>query len=167
MIKVSHEQLQAEREQEQAERQEREQFRQRYNPERLVNLLQGLTDSLVRADLLGDEKLEKLADLMPQYVPGAEYETGDKFGWNGHAYRVISGHTSEPHYRPDEIPALYERVAPPGVIQEWVQPTGAHDAPNLGDLRTHNDRVWESMRDGNTSEPGTDQWWTDVTDEHT
>lgn len=38
-------------------------------------------------------------------------------------------------------------------ISEWVQPTGAHDAYNTGDKVLYNDRVYESLIDGNTYAP--------------
>jgi hypothetical protein len=36
---------------------------------------------------------------------------------------------------------------------EWVQPTGAHDAYNIGDFVTFEGQVWESVIDGNVWSP--------------
>lgn len=45
-------------------------------------------------------------------------------------------------------------------VPEWVAPTGAHDAPNIGDHRWHDSQVWRSLIDGNTTVPGSDpRWW--------
>lgn len=41
-------------------------------------------------------------------------------------------------------------------IEEWEAPEGAHDAPNMGDLRIHNDVIWKSTMDGNITEPSED-----------
>ena len=149
-----------------AEAEERD-FQERYNPRRLVSLLQTMVDRLIPADDLSEEELSDLVDLYPAWQPGVVAKAGKLRRYDGGLYRCIQEHTTQADWTPPETPSLWEETVPSGVIQAWTPPTGAHDAPNLGDLRTHNDRVWESMRDGNTSEPGTDQWWTDVTDEHT
>ena len=45
-------------------------------------------------------------------------------------------------------------------IPQWVMPTGAHDAPNIGDKRLHESAIWESLINGNTTVPGSDlRWW--------
>ena len=41
---------------------------------------------------------------------------------------------------------------------EWVQPTGAHDAYNIGDKVTHNGKTWVSDVDNNVWEPGVYGW---------
>lgn len=45
-------------------------------------------------------------------------------------------------------------------IAEWVMPTGAHDAPNIGNKRLYEGAIWESLIVGNTTVPGSDpRWW--------
>ena len=39
---------------------------------------------------------------------GHNYTTGDTFTYEGTPYRVRQDHTSQPHYTPDQVPALYE-----------------------------------------------------------
>lgn len=54
-----------------------------------------------------------------------------------------------------------EPVEPPEdeAISEWVQPTGTHDAYQLGEKVTHSGSVWVSVHDGaNTWEPGVWGW---------
>jgi len=48
--------------------------------------------------------------------------------------------------------------AQPGLIAEWVQPTGAQDAYSLGDLVAHGGKTWESTVDNNSWEPGMYGW---------
>ena len=48
--------------------------------------------------------------------------------------------------------------APAGGVPQWVQPTGAHDAYNMGDLVTHNGQTWMSDVDANVWEPGVFGW---------
>jgi hypothetical protein len=42
-------------------------------------------------------------------------------------------------------------------LPQWVQPTGAHDAYNMGDEVTHNGQNWQSNIDANVWEPP-EQW---------
>lgn len=41
---------------------------------------------------------------------------------------------------------------------EWVQPTGAHDAYNIGDIVSHNGQLWISTVASNVWEPGVYGW---------
>ena len=54
--------------------------------------------------------------------------------------------------------ARLAEITPPGLIAEWVQPTGAQDTYSLGDLVTHVGQVWESTVDNNSWEPGVYGW---------
>ena len=51
----------------------------------------------------------------------------------------------------------------PDHVQTWTAPTGAHDAPNIGDHRWHEGQVWRSLIVGNTTVPGSDDRWWDTT----
>lgn len=42
--------------------------------------------------------------------------------------------------------------------QEWVQPTGAHDAYPMDWQVTHNDKTWQSLCSANVWEPGVANW---------
>lgn len=46
-----------------------------------------------------------------------------------------------------------EVVAPEAPPADWVQPTGAQDAYNIGDRVTFEGQVWESLLNGNTWSP--------------
>lgn len=62
----------------------------------------------------------------------------------------------EPTDPDPEEPVEPEEPASPAA---WVQPVGAHDAYQLGDLVTFNGVVWRSIHDGaNTWEPGVWGW---------
>jgi hypothetical protein len=50
-------------------------------------------------------------------------------------YKVVQAHTSQPTWIPRDTPALFTRIQL-DVVLEWVQPSGAQDAYNIGD------RVW-------------------------
>ena len=50
---------------------------------------------------------------------------------------------------PSELPALYLNLMPDNVIPEWVQPTGSHDAYNVGDKVIYEGQVYECIIDNN------------------
>ncbi len=66
-------------------------------------------------------------------------------------YRVEQPHTSQ--FTPPEVPALYTRIAAPGQVLPWVQPTGAQDAYPLGGVVNHNGFNWTSLVPANVWEP--------------
>lgn len=75
---------------------------------------------------------------------------------DGNLYRCVQAHTAQADWRPD-LPGLgalwvpfYEPEAGP---QPWVQPTGAHDAYNVGDRVTFEGNVWESVINANVWSP--------------
>lgn len=63
----------------------------------------------------------------------------------------------------ERVAALESREKDPELpddVIDWVPPTGAHDAPNIGDLRRYNGVIWRSLINGNTTVPGSDpRWW--------
>ena len=95
---------------------------------------------------------------------GVRYEEGQWLAYGGGACRVEQGHTSQPDWTPAAAPSLYTMLplAPDGV-RVWERPTHAENAFDEGE-RAHypgeGGEIWVSGRDGNTSEPGTDEWWT-------
>lgn len=65
---------------------------------------------------------------------------------------------------PDTAPALWTQIT----LDEWpawVQPTGAHDAYNIGDKVAYHGKRYISQIVGNTTLPGSDaRWWQEVTE---
>ena len=74
------------------------------------------------------------------------------------AIKAVQAHTSQADWTPDVVPALFAEIAPPGLIAEWVQPTGAQDTYSLGEQVTHGGQTWESTVDNNSWEPGVYGW---------
>jgi hypothetical protein len=72
---------------------------------------------------------------------------------NGKLYKVLQPHNSQPDWLPTTAVSLYVEVAPPGVVPDWVQPTGAHDAYNTGDRVMFEGNEYESLIDANTWSP--------------
>ncbi len=96
---------------------------------------------------------EDLIEWMPNYV----YDEGQVLEYNGEAYEVLQDHTSLSNWKPDEVASLYSKktiVEAGGELTEvWVQPTGIHDAYNIGDRVIYNEKVYESLINGNVWSP--------------
>jgi hypothetical protein len=98
--------------------------------------------------------------VFPEYQVGKKYKAKDVFrhGKNGvgdpQLYQVLQKHTSAAEWPPDATPGLYKKV---GVTEdgypEWVQPIGASDAYNTGDVVSYNGVVYKSLIDGNVWSP--------------
>lgn len=73
-------------------------------------------------------------------------------------YKCVQAHASQADWMPKDVPALFSVVSYPGQIDEWVQPTGAQDAYQIGDQVTWNGSTWESNTANNVWEPGVFGW---------
>ena len=111
------------------------------------------TRKLIRVDELDENELLDMIDLYDNYQVDKQYKVGDIFKYEGKLYKVIQKHTSLENWIPSELPALYLNMMPDSVIPEWVQPTGSHDAYNVGDKVIFEDDVYESLIDNNTWSP--------------
>ena len=111
------------------------------------------TRKLIRVDELSAEELIEMIDLYPNYTIDINYNVGDIFKYEGKLYKVIQEHTSLENWVPSELPALYLNMMPENVIPEWKQPTIAEDAYKIGDKVIFEDKVYESLIDGNTWSP--------------
>ena len=88
----------------------------------------------------------------PKWEVGKEYVKDERIRYNDVLYKALQNHTSQADWTPDVAVSLYVKVS----IEEWpewVQPTGAHDAYNMGDKVSHNEKHWESLIDANVYEP--------------
>lgn len=118
---------------------------------------------LVRWDEISNEEMLDLLDDFKEYSAGSFYVVGDVFALNNQLYQVLQAHTSQEDWPPDHTPALYKAIAPPSVIPEWKQPTGAHDAYSKGDKVLFSGKVYESLIDGNTWSPSAyPQGWKEI-----
>ena len=93
------------------------------------------------------------------------YNQGDIVNYNGDLYEsLIDGNV----WSPDVYPAGWQAVEStepspepepdpepeePTTYPEWVQPTGAHDAYNTGDIVDYNGTLYRSLIDGNVWSP--------------
>ena len=103
-----------------------------------------------------------VASVFPKYQVGKAYKTKDVFAYGENAvgdtqlYQVLQDHTSAAEWTPDTAVSLYKKVgATEDGYPEWVQPLGASDAYNTGDIVSYNDTLYESTIDGNVWSPDT------------
>lgn len=103
-------------------------------------------------------------DNYPQWMVGADYNVDDVVTYQNVGYECIQAHTAQTTWPPNDTPAMWNTYVPPSEgPQPWVQPAGAHDAYNTGDLVTHIDKVWESIVDANVWEPSdSSAQWSEV-----
>lgn len=106
---------------------------------------------------LDDEAALPVTDLFEPWKTGTLYDTVDRVKHEDLLYRCVQGHTSQDNWTPDATPALWTRVSV-DEWPEWVQPTGAQDAYQIGAKVSHNGKHWVSTVDNNTWEPGVYGW---------
>ncbi|HCX64170.1 MAG TPA: hypothetical protein DHN33_03045 [Eubacteriaceae bacterium] len=94
-----------------------------------------------------------MIDIYPSWVVGTHYIANDKVKYSGKLYRVVQVHTSQADWTPDIAASLFTEIVPEGVVPEWVQPTGAHNAYNTGDKVSFEGSVYESIINANVWSP--------------
>lgn len=109
---------------------------------------------------LDDEKAMEVATIYDSWQIGKAYAVGDflTYGKNSvgdpQLYKVVLAHTSQVDWLPDIVPSLYVAVGlDNNGYPVWSQPTGAHDAYNVGDVVNYNGTLYQSLVDGNVYSP--------------
>ncbi len=105
------------------------------------------------ASLDDSDALDAL-ELYDKWEVGIECIKGIRYRYNDSLYRCEQTHTTQADRTPDIVPALFTKVAKPGEIPIWVQPTGAQDAYKKGDRVWYPDKnghIYESIYDGQNS----------------
>lgn len=106
------------------------------------------------------EAMMEVATVFPKYKVGKVYKTKEVFSYGENSvgdpqlYQVLQDHTSAEEWSPDTATSLYKAI---GVTEngypEWVQPLGASDAYNTGDIVSYNGVLYKSTIDGNVWAP--------------
>ena len=106
------------------------------------------------------EKMLAVASVFPKYEVGKAYKTKEIFTYGENSvgdaqlYQVLQDHTSASEWTPDTATSLYKKI---GVTEdgypEWIQPLGASDAYNTGDIVSYNGTLYKSIIDGNVWNP--------------
>ena len=106
---------------------------------------------------LDDETALTGVELFPAWVVGKAYAVNDRAQYNGTLYKCIQAHTSQADWTPSATPALWKTVSV-DEYPEWVQPTGAHDAYNIGDKVTYNGQRYVCTSNANVYAPDVYGW---------
>ena len=106
---------------------------------------------------LDDETALTGVELFPAWVVGKAYAVSDRAQYNGTLYKCIQAHTSQADWMPSATPALWKTVSV-DEYPEWVQPTGAHDAYNIGDKVTYNGQHYVCTSNANVYAPDVYGW---------
>lgn len=117
----------------------------------------GTLDSETQLDMM----LE-VPSIYPAYAVGKAYKTKEVFSYGVNSvgdpqlYQVLQDHTSAAEHTPGTAVSLYKAI---GVTEdgypEWVQPLGATDAYNTGDIVSYNGTLYRSIIDDNVWSPDT------------
>lgn len=109
-----------------------------------------------------DEDVQTFNLIMPDFVPGNEYENKAVVRYNEVLYRAIQkvDSTTTTNYTPDQANSYWKRVGEPNEegIYEWSQPYGATDCYQIGDKVTYQGATWTSTIDNNVWAPGVYSW---------
>ena len=119
------------------------------------------------ATTLTEDQALEVATIYEPWDFGKAYAVGDylTYGTNSvgdpQLYKVAQAHISQENWTPDKVPSIY---VPIGLDDSgypvWAAPTGAHDAYNIGDIVNYNGTLYESLINGNTTIPGSDErYW--------
>ena len=106
------------------------------------------------------EKIMEIPSVFPKYVVGKAYAVKEVFSYGENEvgdpqlYQVLQAHTSAAEWTPDVATSLYKKI---GITEdgyaEWVQPLGASDAYNTGDIVSYKGVLYKSLIDGNAWSP--------------
>ena len=109
---------------------------------------------------LTDEQALVCVRLYRKWEIGKDYTVGEflTYGANNvgdpQLYKVVQAHTSQADWLPDITASLYDAIGlDDNGYPMWAQPTGAHDAYNIGDIVNYNGVLYKSLINGNTYSP--------------
>ena len=89
-----------------------------------------------------------------EWVANEQVQIGTRRLYGGVLYECLQAHMTLSTWTPEVTPALWRVVeSEPETPPAWVQPTGAHDAYNIGDRVTFEGNIYESLIDANVWSP--------------
>lgn len=105
-------------------------------------------------DAFSDEQALAVSEIYPAWHIGVDYRQGQVARFESKLWRCVQNHTSQTTWEPSKAPSLWSEISyNQNGVENWKQPTGAHDAYNVGDRVAHNGKIWESLTNGNVWEP--------------
>ena len=118
------------------------------------------------------EAILEVPSVFPAYEIGKAYKTKEVFSYgvnnvgDPQLYQVLQDHTSAEEWTPDTATSLYKAIGMTSEgYPEWVQPLGASDAYNTGDIVSYNGKLYKSTIDANVWAPDVyPAGWTEYTE---
>lgn len=95
---------------------------------------------------------ENVTDAL-EWVANERVEVGMRRTDEGLTYQCLQSHVTQVDWRPSVTPALWKLVEDESDCPEFVQPTGAHDAYNIGDCVTFEGQQYVSKINANVWSP--------------
>jgi hypothetical protein len=128
-----------------------------------IEVIKDTLKGMLLASELTESEISALLSMYDEYQADKSYIKDDLFRYGSKLYKVNQVHTSAIQWIPGiGTDALYSAIAPPGVIAEWMQPTGAHNSYHVGDKVSHEGFIWECTHGdasgNNVWEPGVFGW---------
>lgn len=104
-----------------------------------------------------DEQAIEVKELYPSWEEkeiGYQFKVDERIYYeaNDTLYKVLQAHQKQSDWTPDVAVSLFVKISIEE-YPEWVQPTGAHDAYDLGAKVSHNGFHWISLVSANVYEP--------------
>lgn len=132
-----------------------------FDPKTALEMRQALQYFLATLDAEVDaDKILEVASVFPKYRAGKAYKAKEVFSYgvnsvgDAQLYQVLQDHTSAEEWAPDTAISLYKPIGmSESGYPEWVQPLGASDAYNTGDIVSYNGTLYKSTIDGNVWRP--------------
>lgn len=115
-----------------------------------------LLGQLIMRVTLDDDTARTYSTFYPEWMPNVEYQKDWIIKYNNQLFRIAQTHTSQEQWIPGETgtESLYTSISVDSSGHEtWKQPTGAHDAYNIGDIVNYNGTLYKSLIDGNVWAP--------------
>lgn len=109
------------------------------------------------ATLQTDETALESKWMYAEWKTETAYVIADRIRYGEKLYKCVQAHTSQTAWTPDATSALWVEVSIEE-FPEWHQPTGAHDAYNVGDKCSYNGKHWICIIDGNVYAPDVYGW---------
>ena len=119
----------------------------------IPKLHQSRASAIIAGAYLTDEQALSATAIYPQFKVGLSVKAGERYrDSNGDLYKVVQAHTTQADWQPSAVPALFVKVS----LDEWpawVQPSGAHDAYQIGDKVTFSGAKYTSKIKDNVWPP--------------
>lgn len=112
-------------------------------------------------DYLSDDQAAEVPSLFKPWDDNTTYAVGERARYGENLYKCLTAHTSNAtaNWVPGAAPSLWTIIGDPAIEwPDWVQPSGSHDAYDIGSKVTYNGKHWINTLAANTYAPGVYGW---------